>query len=497
MATTDRAGAEDRTAGRQARAPQPPAKAKKKVSLYAEYQKVYPRRIRGTFRSLKTAAAVLLLGFYFVAPFLRWGRGPGAPDQAILIDMPGRRAYFFSIEIWPQEVYYLTGLLILAAVGLFFVTALFGRIWCGFACWQTVWTDWFLGVERWFEGDRNERRRLDGSAWSGPKLARKLGKWATWFVISLATGIAFTLYFGDAYETLAAIFTGRAGVATYSFIAIIGGSAFVLAGWAREQVCIYMCPWPRLQGAMFDEDSYIVSYESWRGEPRAPARPGQSFEGRGHCVDCRMCVQVCPTGIDIREGTQLACIGCALCIDACNGVMDRFGLPRGLIRYDSERNIGARSQGRETRFTAVRPRTIIYAVVLLLVGAIMLYSLLNRSTTELSVLHDRAPLWVAMSDGSIRNGYTVKLLNMVREPRSFDLRVEGVEGAELAAVGVDGGGDSLALPVDPDTVGTYRVFVTAPPEAVAGERIDMWFAITDAASGETRRVENVFAGPAR
>lgn len=498
MATTDRARAEDKTAAAKEKAAQSGRQPKKKKSsLYADYQKIYPRSVRGTFRTLKTAAATIMLAVYFLAPFLRWDRGEGAPDQAILIDMPGRRAYFFNIEIWPQEVYYLTGLLILAAVCLFFITALFGRIWCGFACWQTVWTDMFLGIERWFEGERTERLRLDKAPWSAAKFARKMGKWTTWFVISAATGIAFTLYFGDAFQMLRDIFTLQASTPVYVFIAIIGGFAFLLAGWAREQVCIYMCPWPRFQSAMFDEDSYIVSYEKWRGEPRAPAKPGADFEGRGHCVDCRMCVQVCPTGVDIRDGTQLACIGCALCIDACNSVMDRFGLPRGLIRYDSVRNISQRAQGKATKFRILRPRTIIYTVAILLVGSVMLYSLLNRSTTEVNVLHDRAPLWVTMSDGSIRNAYTVKVLNMVREPRIFRLEVDGVAGASLEAVGVEGGGEALELPVEPDSVGSYRVFVTAPADSVEGQRLEVDFTVTDTVSGESRTVENVFAGPGR
>ncbi|MBY0431205.1 MAG: cytochrome c oxidase accessory protein CcoG, partial [Rhodospirillales bacterium] len=355
---------------------------------------------------LKWIAMIVLMGIYFIGPFLRWDRGPGAPDQAILIDMPGERAYFFSIEIWPQEVYYLTGILILAAIGLFFVTALLGRVWCGFTCWQTVWTDFYVWIEEMFEGDRNARIKLDAGPWTTSKILRKTGKHTIWAVFSLLTGMAFVFYCQDAFQGTKAIFSGQATATTYGFVALFGGLTYLLAGWAREQVCIYMCPWPRFQAAMFDEDSLVVTYEAWRGEPRSHAKRGETFEGRGHCVDCRMCVQVCPTGIDIRDGSQLACIGCALCVDACNGVMDRFGLPRGLISYDSTANMVARSKGEPTRIRLVRGRTVAYICVLAVVGALMVYSLATRHTTEVNVLQERSPLYVPLSNGTIRNGYT-------------------------------------------------------------------------------------------
>ncbi len=466
--------------------------------LYAAHEWVYPRSVKGTFRTLKWAALWLLLGFYYVAPWLRWDRGPGAPGQAFLIDMPSRRAYFLWIEIWPQEVYYLTGLLILGAIGLFFVTSLAGRVWCGFACPQTVWTDLFLWAERLVEGDRTARMRLDHAPMSVNKLVRKLAKHAIWLFISVATGGAWILYFNDAYEIVPKIFTGQADTMVYVFIGLFTTTTYVLAGWAREQVCIYMCPWPRFQSAMFDEDSLIVTYETWRGEPRGKAKVGQDFDGRGHCIDCGLCTQVCPTGVDIRKGNQLACIGCALCVDACASVMDKFGLPRGLITYDSIANQVARERGGKGRFRFVRPRTIAYVAVLTLVSVIMTTAYLTRSRVEINVLHDRAPLYVSLSDGALRNGYTYKILNMEREPKTFSLRLDGLRGAQLRVIGhVDEWAGSANLPVKADAVGSFRVLVRAEPQALEGKSTHLTFLLTDETTGRTYSHATVFAGPGK
>jgi len=453
--------------------------------------------VTGTVRRFKWAALFLLLGLYYIAPWLRWDRGLGSPDQAILIDMTGRRAYLLGIEIWPQEVYYLTGLLILAAIGLFLATALFGRLWCGFACPQTVWSDLFMWVERHLEGDRNQRVKLDKQGWTIHKLGIKILKHAIWLVIAAMTGGAFILYFNDAPTVLPQIFKGEAGSGVYTFIAIFTGFTYLLAGWAREQVCIYMCPWPRFQASMVDEHSLIVSYESWRGEPRAHGKKGDDFSDRGHCIDCTMCVQVCPTGIDIREGSQLGCIGCGLCIDACNSVMDKVGLPRGLITWDSYINQQARAAGQPTKIKLVRPRTVAYALVLALVGFGMLYTLLTRSSTELNVLHERSPVYVHLSTGEIRNGYTIKVLNMVRRDQSYKLVLQGVPGAHFVVVGQEEAGDNVVLAVGRDRVGTYQMFVTAPEDSLKDKRMPITFVLTETDSGEVVRHENMFAGPDR
>ncbi|CAA7626451.1 cytochrome c oxidase accessory protein CcoG [Magnetospirillum sp. UT-4] len=467
------------------------------VPFYREKGQAHPRAVKGLFRDLKWWAMALTLAWWHLAPFLRWDRGPGAPDQAILVDMAGRRAYFFDIEIWPQEVYYLTGILAFAAITLFLMSALAGRVWCGFLCWQTVYTDLFQNVERWVLGDRTSRLRHGREAMSAGKAIKQGVVYATWFVISAACGIGFVLWFGDAFEMLRDIFTGQAGGATYLIILVIGGFCFLLAGFARERVCVYMCPYSRFQAAMFDEHSLIVSYEGWRGEPRAPAPKSGDFSGRGHCVDCKMCIASCPTGIDIRFGNQLACIGCGLCIDACDKVMERFGLPKGLISYDSAANLEARTKGAaEPGFRLLRARTLVYGAVLAIIGAVMLTALLNRATTEVNVLHERAPLFVQLSDGTVRNGYTYKILNMVREDRSYTLTLEGLPGATLEMVGGPAGVTAIDLPVEGDQVGTFRLFVNSPESALKSRSTDVTFVLTEKGGhGNLLRNHSLFAGP--
>ena len=471
--------------------------------LFAEHVKVYPRSVKGAFRNLKWTALWVLLGIYHVVPWIRWDRGPGIPDQAILLNLDGRRAYFLGIEIWSQEIYYLVGLLILGAVGLFFATSLLGRVWCGFACPQTLWTDLFTWIEQRIEGDRNQRLRLDRGPLTLGKAFKKTLKHTLWLIISALMSFAWVWYFNDAPTVTRDIFAGAAGPWVYAFIVILTIATYLFAGWAREQVCIYMCPWPRFQGAMFDEDSLIVTYERWRGEQRGKARRDQDFTDRGHCVDCNMCVQVCPTGIDIRDGDQLACVGCALCIDACDSVMDRFGLPRGLIAYDSANNMAARAQGKATgakgkspRIKLVRPRTLFYVAFLGLVAGMMAFSLSNRTTVEVTVLRDRAPLFVTLSDGRIRNGYTFKIINMEHREMTHTLSTEGVEGAVLNVIGLQSSdARQVTLPVAANTVTTYRVLVKARRAELRGKSNDLTFILNEKETGATIRHDTVFAGP--
>ncbi|MFD2235568.1 cytochrome c oxidase accessory protein CcoG [Phaeospirillum tilakii] len=458
--------------------------------LYAKSETIHPRSVSGRFRRWKFAAATLLVPWWHLAPFLRWDRGPGAPDQAILIDLAGRRAYCFGLEIWPQEIYYLTGILVVAAIALFLISALYGRVWCGFLCWQTVYTDLFVQVERLLIGDRTRRIALDRAPWGPAKLARKAGVHLIWLIISAACGLSFALYFGDAPTMLPAVLRGEESAAVYGAIAVVGGFCYLLAGHAREQVCLYMCPYSRFQAAMFDEHSLIVAYEPWRGEPRGYWRRGQSFAGRGHCIDCRMCVAVCPTGVDIRDGSQLGCIGCGLCIDACDAIMDRAGLPHGLISWDSIASQAARAAGSPARRRLVRPRTLVYGAILAVSIGLIGWSLSARTTTELTVLHERALLYVRLSDGSIRNGYVLKVQNMVRRDRWFDLAVEGLDGTRLSVIG---GGPPLKVAAD--SVGSFTVFVTAA--AATGRRLPLTFVLRDRADGREIRTESLFVGPDR
>ena len=467
------------------------------LPMYASRVKVHPKEIGGVFRRLKWAVLIALLAIYYVVPWIRWDRGPDAPDQAVLADIVNGRIYFFFIEIWPQELYYLTGLLILGAVGLFLVTSLAGRVWCGYTCPQTVWTDLFMWVERLIEGDRNARIRLDKAPMGAAKFAKRSLKHAVWLVIAAATGGAWIMYFNDAPTVVRNIFTGQASTAVYFFTGLFTATTYLLAGWAREQVCTYMCPWPRFQAAMFDEDTLIVTYEGWRGEPRGRHKKGQAAETLGDCVDCNLCVAVCPTGIDIRDGQQLECIGCALCIDACNSVMAKVGRPLNLITYDTERNQEARAAGAPVpKYRLARPRTVLYSLLLLVVAGVMLWSLAFRATLDISVLHDRNPLFVTLSDGGIRNGYTIKILNKTLEGRSYLLGIEGLTAPSLTVVGQEGEGAGAAiLEADADSVASYRIYLRLPREVVTDDTLTFYFTLTDPDSGEVARNETVFRGP--
>ncbi len=469
----------------------------KQESHYQSRVKVHPKKVSGTFRRLKWAILIVLLGIYYIAPWIRWDRGPGAPDQAFLVDMPHRRAYFLWIEIWPQEVYYLAGILLLGAVGLIFVTSLLGRVWCGYTCPQTVWTDLFMWVERLVEGDRSKRLRLDKAPTSLSKVAKRAAKHGIWLIIAALTGGAWIMYFNDAPTVVVDILTGQASLKVYGFFALFTATTYLLAGWAREQVCVYMCPWPRFQSAMFDEDTMIVTYEGWRGEPRGKHKKGTSWEGRGHCVDCKQCIAACPTGIDIRDGVQLECIGCALCIDACDEIMERLDLPKGLISYDTDRNVANKAAGKPLAYRLIRPRTIIYSVLLAIVAAAMVWSLATRAQVDINVLHDRNPLFVTLSDGSIRNGYTIKILNMTREEKVYKLAFDGLGYAEMTVVGQeDSASQNIArLTADPDTVATYRVFMIVPADLVQGQVQDFAFVLTELQTSETVRRDTVFRGP--
>ncbi len=473
---------------------------KAELPLYITRIKVYPRAIKGLWRRVKWVVLVLLLGLYYVVPWLRWDRGPDAPNQAILIDLDGRRGWFFDVVIWPQEIYFVTGFLILGAFGLFFATALFGRVWCGFTCPQTVWTDLFMMVERLIEGDRNERMRLDRAPMSAGKAARKTLKHAAWLAIAAATGGAWVFYYVDAPSTLVKIFRGEASLEVYFFIGLLTVTTYTLAGWAREQVCTYMCPWPRFQAAMLDEQSIIVTYQKWRGEPRGKHKAGASWAGRGDCVDCNLCVAVCPTGIDIRDGQQIECIGCGLCIDACNQTMQKVDRPRDLILWDTLANQQAKEKGAgHAAWRPVRPRTLLYAALLVVVTAVMLGAFYLRTDTELTVQRDRSPNFVRLSNGDIRNSYAVKILNKSRHEQHLQLAVEGLPGATVGFVGADvrGGDAGTRLTVHPDSVGTFRIFLTVPAGSAPSGSKSIEFTVGDTTNRKRASHDAVFVGPAR
>ncbi len=311
--------------------------------LYAAREPIFPRRVSGKFRTLKWWIMAVTLGIYYITPWIRWDRGPNLPDQAVLVDLANRRFYFFFIEIWPHEFYFVAGLLIMAGLGLFLFTAALGRVWCGYTCPQTVWTDLFILVERWIEGDRNARVRLWNAPWTASKIRLRAIKFAVWLLIAVATGGAWIFYFADAPTLLRQFVTFQAPPVAYITVGILTATTFVFGGFMREQVCIYMCPWPRIQAAMMDESTITVAYRDWRGEPRGKHQK-HSDAAHGDCIDCNACVNVCPTGIDIRDGQQLACITCALCIDACDDVMaqDRQAARPDRLHHPRRRRARAR-----------------------------------------------------------------------------------------------------------------------------------------------------------
>ncbi|HEX2552424.1 MAG TPA: cytochrome c oxidase accessory protein CcoG [Microvirga sp.] len=467
--------------------------------LYEARTKIQPAKVRGRFRRIKWAILAVALGIYYLLPFLRWSRGPHEPSQAVMIDLAHGRFYFFFIELWPQEVYFITGLLILAAFTLFLMNAVAGRVWCGYLCPQTVWTDLFMAVERLVEGDRRERLMLDRAPWDARKIRLRATKHGLWLLIAWWTGGAWVLYFADAPTLVRDLATFQAPMVAYASIATLTLTTYTLAGHLREQVCNYMCPWPRIQGALTDEHSLAITYRYDRGEPRGSVKKNAALQAAGKpagdCVDCFQCVTACPAGIDIRDGLQMECIQCGLCADACDAVMLKLGRPTGLIAYDTEANIQRRIRGEAPVSKVIRARTILYGLLIAGVGLAMLTALALRSFTGLSVLHDRNPIFVTLADGSIRNGYTLRLLNKRPVDRLLTLSIEGLDGARVEIPGMAAEGSHASIPIGPDTTHEVRALVFAPAGAALEKSTPITFRIVDLASGEAAQAEDFFKAP--
>jgi len=469
--------------------------------LYTARKQIYPQAVKGFYRRIKWLILAVTLGIYYLLPFVRWDRGPNAPSQAVLVDLPHRRAYFFFIEIWPQEVYYLTGLLILAALVLFLMNAMAGRIWCGYLCPQTVWTDLFMAVERLIEGDRRERMHRDAQPVDLEIFSLKLLKHSIWLLIAWWTGGVWVLYFADAPTLVYELATFRGEPIAYISILVLTFTTYTFAGLMREQVCLYMCPWPRIQAALTDEHALNVTYRYDRGEPRMSLKKATHArsvnEPAGDCIDCQQCVAVCPTGVDIRQGPNLGCIQCGLCIDACDDVMAKIDRPLRLIAYDTDVNIKRRQSGLSEVFKPVRARTLLYVVMIAAIGSVMTYALANRAPFTVNVIHDRNPIFVKLSDGHIRNGYTIRIANMLSDPQTFTLKVDGLHEAHIEIIGGEGEiGGIPSITVGADQTREMRVLVRAGEEDDReGEPAGLEFQIQDIHDGRTAVAHDFFRTP--
>ena len=470
-----------------------------KVSYYEKRKAVFPKVVSGPFRRFKWFMLVVTLGIYYLTPWLRWDRGPYAPDQAVLVDLAHRRFYMFAIEIWPHEFYFVAGLLIMAGIGLFLITSAFGRAWCGYSCPQTIWTDLFQHVDRLIDGDRNAQLRLEAAPWGAKKLFKRGLKWSIYLAISFWTGGAWIMYFADAPTLTVDFWTGQAAPVAYATVAILTATTFVFGGFMREQVCIYMCPWPRIQTAMLDEKSLIVTYKDWRGEQRGSVKAKERAPDLiGDCVDCNQCVAVCPTGYDIRNGPDIACITCGLCIDACDKVMDQLGRQRGLIDYATLEDCEHERAGGDRRSilkTALHWRTLVYFGVWAAIGLGLLFALGTRQRIDLSVAKDRNPPFMLLSNGEVRNDYTIKLRNMEARPRPMSVTLEGLPGAVMWTdeMGRESAARELQFTVAADQIKPVRVYVVAP-QGTDEEEFHFVLAARDREAGGDR-VETRFDAP--
>ncbi len=424
------------------------------LKLYNAHEKIHPREIKGRFQTLRKWAVFILLGLFYLLPWLDWG-----DQQAILFDLPNRRFHLFGLTLWPQDFIFLALLLIMAAFALFFFTALGGRLWCGYACPQTVWTEAFIWMEQITEGNRNQRIKLDKAPWTLKKFSKKFSKQCLWITFALWTGFTFVGFFTPIKELADHVWHWTLGPWEMFWLFFYSFATYGNAGFLREQVCLYMCPYARFQSAMFDNDTLIISYDGKRGEPRMRGKKRREAAQPGDCIDCTLCVQVCPTGIDIRDGLQYECIACAACIDACDEVMEKSGMPKGLIRYTTENSL----QGGQNKI--LRPRIFVYAGILLALVTGFTVSFINRNAIELNVLHDRNSFYRVVDLNTIENVYTLKVMNKGTTVAAYELSATGLDGLEVVS-DVDDGmfkanpGELIAIPIKiraPKKVANQRI----------------------------------------
>lgn len=441
------------------------------VSLYEKRKKIYAKRVRGFFDNWRIVLVILTQVVFYGTPWLVWN-----DRQAVLFHLVERKFYLFGLVFWPQDVIYLAVLLIISAYALFLVTAVAGRLFCGYACPQTVYTQLFMWIENWVEGDRNARMKLDKAPLDARKLRIKGTKFLLWGVLSLWTGFTLVGYFTPMDELINNVLTNSLGPWETLWIFLYGGFTFLFAGFMREQVCKYMCPYARFQSVMFDPDTLIITYDPARGEPRGIRKKGADTSKLGDCVDCGQCVVVCPTGIDIRNGLQYECIGCAACIDVCDQVMDKVGLPRGLVRYSTENAMAKQESTADILSHMVRPRVLVYTAILILITIIAGYFLVNRIPLKMDIIRDRSTLAREADDGSIENVFMLQIMNTTESPQRYKLAVDGLEGLKIS------GEDT----VDAKAAGltSFNVVVAAPPESGKQGSNPIHFTITAEGNGD-------------
>lgn len=456
----------------------PPSKVQSSTDLYASREKIYTRSFTGLFRNLRLVGGGLLFILYFGTAWLNWnGR------QAVWWDLPERKFYIFGATFWPQDFILLSALLIICAFGLFFITVFAGRVWCGYTCPQSVFTWVFMWAEKVTEGDRNQRMKLDKAPMSANKFLRKFAKHSIWLGVSLAIGITFVGYFTPIRELVPDLFTLQVGGWALFWVGFFTLASYGNAGFLREQVCIYMCPYARFQSVMFDKDTLIVSYDPRRGEKRGPRKKDADYKamGLGDCIDCTMCVQVCPTGIDIRDGLQIECIGCAACIDACDTIMDKMNYPRGLISYTTEHNLS----GQKTQ--VMRPRLIGYALALVAMMGLFAYAVADRSLVKLDVLKDRV-LYRENELGRVENVYTLKVMNKAQSEQTFIIEASGLDGLQYEGRNEihAAAGELITIPVE----------LSIAPEKLPSSTNDIVFHIRSANDSSIKDdAESRFIGP--
>ncbi len=417
------------------------------IKMYKAREEIYPREVQGRYASLRWLFVWATQLLFYGLPWLSWN-----DRQAVLFDLGARKFYIVGIVLWPQDFIYLAALLIISAYSLFLFTAVFGRVWCGFTCPQTVYTEIFMWIERKIEGNRSARMRIDRQPMSVEKFARKSAKHAVWGAVAIWTGFSFVGYFTPIHTLAGEVAALTLGPWEWFWVLFYSFATYGNAGWMREQVCKYMCPYARFQSAMFDKDSLIITYDTGRGEPRGARSKNDPDAAKhlGDCIDCSLCVQVCPTGIDIRKGLQYECIGCAACIDACNSVMDKISAPRGLVRYWTDHAQTYRWSSAQILRHMVRPRVLIYSAVLLVIVSVFFGTLLTRTPVKMDVIRDRGSMGREVENGQIENVYRLQIMNTDESRHHYHIGVEGIEGITLQGAGevTLGSTESRSVPVD-------------------------------------------------